>query len=140
MITKERLELYLSKFNTDGSVLAVVREDDVRMFTVIVDSYRVVKVEENAFWLLWKSIWYTEGQQHVHLTKIVGYEVRDVYGTDWLEVTMYDDLGRTYRIDFIEPSVDVEQHAQLQAWREFKKDNAKWIDKLDKRIEEDLRP
>jgi hypothetical protein len=127
--------------NRRGSMLTLDLGDDVIIRT-LVDSYIVTRVEGDVFWLLWKALGYTEGQQHVHTSKIVEHAADDSIdsehdGEQWIILDMIDDQGNKYHIEMIAPGQEPELVDTWNRWKKYRNDNKDLLLQADKRLLEE---
>jgi hypothetical protein len=134
----KELQQKLLLMNRKGAILNLYTEKG-HLFECLVDSMIVTRAEKKDFWLLWKSVGYSEGPQYSHTVKIVKLEVDDKIeseqdGEQWLIVDLTDDLGRRMHVELIEPYTDVKQYAHWRKWNRYKNDHRAAIDETDKRL------
>jgi len=110
------LQALFDPFNRGGSALTVEggpHEEPIPFG--VVDSYQVIRVKGDQFWLLLKEIGYQAEPQYSHDVKVVSWTQDDT----WL-LDLVDHLDRRYHIELIFPELDVEQYKQWQRWQRYK--------------------
>ena len=138
---KEEIQKKLLELNRFGSIMKVIDDDGI-LFKTIVDSYIVLKVEDDVFWLLWKPIGYAGGGHNAHTVKIVEYDIEESIdnkhdGEQWVFITFTDQHNRKMQIEPIAPDFDKEAAEAWRKWQKYRHSNVEMFTDMDRRIMEE---
>ncbi len=135
----------LKALNRKGS-LATLTDKDHNVYlidNVIVDSFTIIPSTENdMFWLLWKEMGYNNGNDHIHLSKIVHYEIDklemdDEDGEQWINVGFLDKEERLILVFGIDPKEDVDNFLIWANWQMFRDKHEAEFRTMDAKILQD---
>ncbi len=128
---KARLQEEFRLFNEQGATITIFEDDGERILKDQIDSLLVTRVapcrdrsvssDPMDFWLLWRPIGYQSGERFWHTAKIVRWSRPG--GDDFAEIDLYDDQGRHYNVDLMEPNIEADLFALRCAWLDFKKEH-----------------
>ena len=130
---KAKLQALFDEFNRDGSVMTMYERRDTPLPFGLIDSYTITRiaphfdaagnVTKTDFWVMFKSVGYSNGYQYTHTIKVVDWSQDDTYLID-----LTDDRGRRYHIELI---MDVSEHDYVVAWRTWQSYKAENVDEFE---------
>lgn len=136
---KARLQVLFDEFNHDGSIIVMREGHDAPLPLGLVDSYTVTRVAphfdaqgnvtQTDFWVMFKSVGYSNGYQYTHTIKVVGWSSEDSY-----ELDLTDDLGRRYHIELIMDMTEHDYVVDWRTWKNYKAVNAAEFEIIDAQI------
>lgn len=137
---KEEITRRLYKMNRAGTTMTIYSNGG-EVLQTISDSLIPLRVQGDHFWLLWKPTGYLEKPELSQTIKVVDHLVNtyledEVYGVQWLTVTLEDDSGKLYLVEIIEPFCDPEAHRKWRKWLRYRKDNKERCETIDAELME----
>jgi hypothetical protein len=141
-MTEKETQDRLLMLNRKGSTIRLFEDDGSVLFETVVDSYLVTRATDDAFWLLWKAVWYDDDAHYAHTMKVVEYEIEDTLkhdfeGLQWVAIRMTDDRGRKYLVELIEPKSQPEQQAVWKQWTTYRNENKEALARIDEALLKD---
>lgn len=126
------LQTLFDSFNKDGSTMQLSGGGHDPVSLGIVDSYTVMQVDGNQFWLHFKMLGYHHGFQHAHTVKIISWTQDDTYLLD-----LIDDQDRRFHIELIFPELEEDLGGAWQTWQAYKRANRKRFERIDAQMLEE---
>lgn len=136
---KAKLQRPFDEFNKKGSWMEMREGDDEPLNFGLIDSYIVTRVAPHFdtignvtkidFWLMFKSAGYNNGWQYAHTIKVVDWNQEDGYLID-----LTDDRGRSFHIELLFPTQDVDMVADWKDWQRYKTENKAVFELIDAQL------